>query len=269
MPDTETNNDAHLRSRLARTLTTWALVFLAFIASVALIVAGCYSYTTSLGDSAALAKERADVFLDLVKYLLATILPVVAGWVGTVLAFYYGKENFEAGTKSVTTAAQALTSKEKLATIMVATMGMARSEFNALVLDTEDVNVAKTTDLQTVKEGFKNTKEPDKLYERLPIFLKGDVPFMVLHRSTMNAYLVDADDKDPKNSTLANLFKKVKYLPNDSFAVVSPDATAALAKTEMEKVSNCSDVFVTTDGKKTGAVTRWITNVDLLKASEV
>ena len=269
MADTQTNNDALLRSRLARTLTTWALIFLAFIATVALLVAGLYSYTSSLGDDAVLAEKRAGVFLDLVKYLLATILPVVAGWVGTVLAFYYGKENFEAGTKSVTAAAQALTSKEKLATTMVATMGIARSEFNALVLDTADVNVAKTTDLQKVKEGFKNTKEPDKMYERLPILLNGDIPFMVLHRSTLNAYLVDAADKDPNNSTLENLFATVKYLPNDSFVAVPPDATAALAKTEMEKLANCSDVFVTTDGKKTGAVTRWITNVDLLKASEV
>ena len=268
MADTQTTTDAFFRSQLARILTTWALIFLAFVATVALIVAGFYSYSTPQGD-AATAKERAAVFFDLVKYLLATILPVVAGWVGTVLAFYYGKENFEAGTKSVTTAAQALTSKEKLATTMVATMGMARSAFNALVLDTADVNVAKTTDLQKVKEGFKNTKEPEKMYERLPILLKGDVPFMVLHRSTLNAYLVDAADKDPKNSTLANLFTTVKYLPNDSFVAVAPDATAALAKTEMEKIANCSDIFVTSDGKKTGVVTRWITNVDLFKASEV
>ena len=269
MSDTQTTTDAFFRSQLAKILTTWALVFLAVVAMGALIVAGFYSYSSPAGDTAALAKERAAVFFDLVKYLLATILPVVAGWVGTVLAFYYGKENFEAGTKSVTTAAQALTSKEKLATTMAATMGIARSAFNALVLDTTDVNEAKTTDLQRVKEGFKNTKEPEKMYERLPIFLKGDLPFMVLHRSTLNAYLVDAADKDPKNSTLENLFAIVKYLPNDSFVAVPPDATAALAKTEMEKVPNCSDVFVTTDGKKTGAVTRWITNVDLLKASEV
>lgn len=269
MADTESNNDALLRSRLATTLTTWALIFLAIIALIALTVAGRYSYTASGGDDPVLAKERAGVFLDLVKYLLATVLPVVAGWVGTVLAFYYGKENFEAGTKSVTTAAQALTSKEKLATTMVATMGIAQSEFNALVLDTADVNVAKTTDLQKVKEGFKNTKEPDKMYERLPILLKGNVPYMVLHRSTLNAYLVDAADKDPANSTLEDLFTAVKFSPNDSFVAVASNATAEQAKTEMEKVKNCSDVFVTTDGTKTGAVTRWITNVDILDKAQV
>jgi hypothetical protein len=258
----QTTADDTFRGELAKKLTTYALVFVGGIALLTIACAGLDALWNP-------GEGKTAFFFDVAKYILATTLPVVAGWVGTVLAFYYGRENFDAGTKSVATAAQALTSKEKLATTMVATMGMARSAFNALVLDTTDVNVAKTTDLQKVKEGFKNTKEPEKMYERLPILLKGDVPFMVLHRSTLNAYLVDATDKDPKNSTLANLFATVKYLPNDSFVAVAPDATAALAKTEMEKITNCSDIFVTSDGKKTGAVTRWITNVDLFKASEV
>ena len=268
MPDNQITTDALFRSRLARTLTTWSLCFLLIIALVALIGAGIYSYNAPPGHTPE-AKERATFFFDLVKYLLATILPVVAGWVGTVLAFYYGKENFEAGTKSVTIAARALTTKEKLAGIKVNTLGIARSEFNALVLNTADTEEAKKTDLGTVKDEFRDKKVPAKLYERLPILLKGDVPYMVLHRSTLNAFLVEANEKDPKKSTLGTLCNELKFSPNDSFVAVASDATADQAKTEMENIKNCSDVFVTTDGKKTGAVTRWITNVDLLEKAEI
>jgi hypothetical protein len=37
----------------------------------------------------------------------------------------------------------------------------------------------------------------------------------------------------------------------------------------MERVKGCADVFVTTDGTAAPAVTRWITNVDLLQAAQV
>ena len=74
MADTQTTTDAFFRSQLARILTTWALIFLAFVATVALIVAGLYSYYAPTETvAAAAAKERAAVFFDLVKYLLATI----------------------------------------------------------------------------------------------------------------------------------------------------------------------------------------------------
>ena len=92
---------------------------------------------------------------------------------------------------------------------------------------------------------------------------------MVLHRSTLNAFLVETKDKEAKDYKLSDLFKKVDYLPKNSFVTVGPQATAALGKTEMEKIPNCSDVFVTVDGTRNSAVTRWITNVDLLNAAEI
>ena len=96
MSDSQTTADALFRSKLARTLTMGAMVFLVIVASVTLIGAGIYS-ATAKGEGVD-AEKRATFFFDIAKYLFATILPVVAGWVGTVLAFYYGKENFEAGT---------------------------------------------------------------------------------------------------------------------------------------------------------------------------
>src|SRR5205823_14500229 len=121
--------------------------------------------------------------------------------------------------------------------------------------------------LDRIEAGFTADDPKAKPYERLPVLLAGEIPYMVLHKSTLNSFLVDkkrADkEKDAKDYTLGDLFGKVDYLPKNSFVTVGPLATAVDAKTLMEKVENCADVFVTADGKPNGVVTRWITNVDL------
>src|SRR5436853_1792917 len=118
MADDQTTTDAVFRSRLAKTLTTGALWFLVSVAVIALVGAAIYSSTGGEPKD----EKRATFFFDMAKYILATVLPVVAGWVGIVLAFYYGKENFEAGSRSITDAAKALTSKDKLAATVVANL---------------------------------------------------------------------------------------------------------------------------------------------------
>ncbi len=266
MPNNQTSaqatSDPIFRSRLAQRLTTGALIFVGIVAAITLSGAGLNALIKPDEKNTAL-------FFDMAKYILATVLPVVAGWVGTVLAFYFGKENFEAGTRSVADAAKALTSKEKLATTVVGSLGKARSDFKALVFDAEQSKNPGNVDLEKIKNGFADETASDKLYERLPVLLVGDVPYMVLHRSTLNAFLVEAKGQEAKDFKLNDLFKKVDYLPQNSFVTVGPQATAALAKTEIEKIPNCSDVFVTVDGKRSSAVTRWITNVDLLNAAEI
>ena len=244
-----------------------ALLFLVSVATVALIAAAVYSYNA---PDARAEKERVAFFFDLAKYILATVLPVVAGRVGTVLAFYYGKENFEAGTKTVTTAAQALTSKEKLAATLAVSLGKAKSDFKALVLTKEEsadpkkvrLNELKKSSLQQAKKI--NLMNASGLLPRRPSlhgFASEHVKFFPGRSEQSRA------DQKHLRLPLGNLYDKVDYLPLKSFVTVAPDATAAQAETEMEKIENCSDVFVTVNGKVTSAVIRWITNVDLLKAA--
>ena len=266
MPNDQTsaqaNSDAIFRSRLAQRVTTGALIFVCIVAAITLTCAG---FNALINPD----EKKTAFFFEVAKYILATILPVVAGWVGTVLAFYFGKENFEAGSRSVTDAAKALTSKDKLAATVVGSLGKARSDFKALVFDVEESKSPGNVGLEKVKNAFADETASDKLYERLPVLLVGGVPYMVLHRSTLNSFLDETKGKEAKDYKLSDLFKKVDYLPKNSFVTVGPQATAALGKTEMEKIPNCSDVFVTVDGTRNSAVTRWITNVDLLNAAEI
>src|ERR1051326_7529249 len=267
MADTP-SSDPLIRSRLARTLTSGAFTFLIIVATTALVGGAIYSWYAPSGDD-----KRATFFFEVAKYILATVVPVVAGWVGTVLAFYYGKENFEAGTRSVTTTAQALTSKQKLATTMVATLGKELGKFTALVLNEDQSKAPDKVTLDKVDPAFGPVPPQDKPYERLPILLAGNLPYTVLHRSTMNSFVVDVLKKDPTKTTggltLAELFTHVGSVPEKNFVIVAESETADAAKQRMESVKNCSDVFVTADGTAKSAVKRWITNVDLLQALEV
>ncbi len=114
-------------------------------------------------------------------------------------------------------------------------------------------------------------KEPP--FERLPILSAKGAPLMLVHRSVLNDFLLNKKTADPgktaKDYNLSNLVKDYPWLEQNSFATVSPTASAAQAKDAMAQKKGCSDVFVTMDGTSASAVTRWITNVDLLQAAQV
>jgi len=251
-----------LRSELARTVTIGSLVFVVITASIILLCAGINAATPPFD------KDKTNLFFDIAKYVLGAILPVVGVWVGTVLAFYFGKENFEAATRSVTAAARALSSRDKLEATSVQDLGKAIQATAHLTL-----GPAETADTITLDKIEKAFIEGQKVYERLPVLLSSSAPYMVLHRSTLNDFLLQKKkaekDKESKDYKLTDLFAEKPWLPDKSFVTVGPSATAAQARAEMDKIKDCSDVFVTADGTRQGAVSRWITNVDLLEAAQV
>ena len=262
---TEANNDALFRSQLARSVTFGALTFIVVAAAIILLAAG-------INAAIRPDKENTTLFFDISKWVLGVILPVVAAWVGTVMAFYFGKENFEAASKSVRDMAKAMTSQDKLAATPVRVLGTAKEAMIILPLTTSDGAEAAKTKLDVVENAF---TKGGFTYERLPVLFSTGAPYILLHRSALNDFLrqmIKKDKtKDAKDYTLADLFAGdgTPWVPANSFVAVGPEATAAQAKEKMEKVKGCADVFVTVDGTAQGGVSRWLTNVDLLKAAEV
>lgn len=96
---------------------------------------------------------------------------------------------------------------------------------------------------------------------------------MVVHRSILNDFLLKqkevAPDKKTAEFNLADLVAAYPWLTENSFITVPPTASAADAKNKLAPRTGCADVFVTMDGTSATAVTRWITNVDLLQAAQV
>src|SRR5205823_8752413 len=78
-------------------------------------VAGLIIVVAGINAIRAPDQERTmTAFFDIAKYVLGVLLPVIGAWVGTVLAFYFGKENFEAASKSAASLVRQLSPREKL-----------------------------------------------------------------------------------------------------------------------------------------------------------
>jgi hypothetical protein len=248
------------RVRLAHSVTVWAMIAIALL-GVAIISIGGYNATTLNTE------EARRGFLDTAKYVFAAVLPVVAAWVGTVMAFYFGKENYRAATESVARIVQ-LTSREKLGQTKAKDIGKRIEDVAPLRLGENDTVEAITLD--KLEEKMRAKAPP---FERLPILQATGAPLMVVHRSIFNDFLLKrktaAPDKTAKDYKLSELVADFPWLTENSFATVSPDASAAQAKDAMEQKKGCADVFVTMNGTPATPVSYWITNVDLLQAAQV
>ena len=203
---------------------------------------------------------------DAARLVFGSIVPLIGTWVGTVLGFYFGRENFKAASTSITAASSSITPQGKLETTPVASLGKKIQTTAKFQLGASDTKEDLTLD--KIESAFVVGSE---VYERLPLLLASGAPYMVLHRSTLNEFLLQKikTDKttDSKNYTLAELLTSEPWLPERSFAVVSMEATAAQAKVEMDKIPTCSDIFVTENGTRHSTVSRWITDVNLLEAA--
>jgi hypothetical protein len=239
----------------------WAMVAIVVLGITILAIAGYNSATTKTAES---SRE----FIETAKYIFAAVVPVVAAWVGTVMAFYFGKENYRAAAESVSQIAKQLTSQEKLGQTRAQEIGKAIDDVAPLRLGPSDTIATITLDKLEAKM---KAKAPP--FERLPILSANGAPLMVVHRSVLNDFLLNKKMADPgKNGAdynLSDLVKDYPWLTENSFATVPAGASAADAKAAMERVKGCADVFVTTDGTAASAVIRWITNVDLLQAAQV
>lgn len=211
------------------------------------------------------------------KIVFDSLLPVFGTWVGTLLAFYFSKENFEAATKSVTEIAKGVTGTEKLSSLRV-TEKMRRTDQIA----TLPAQLQGKTDAEVPLSAVVAHLGTLKL-DRLPLFegnkAKGRAK-CVVHLSNIHRFLARktlAGESASKlmlseligDPDLAPVFKR-------SFSCVAQTCTLADAKTAMDNQSkelsplgNCYDVFVTASGAETEDVIGWITNDIINENSKV
>ncbi|MDR4498290.1 MAG: hypothetical protein MRK02_10285 [Candidatus Scalindua sp.] len=196
--------------------------------------------------------------------VLTAVLPLLGVWVGTVLAYYFSKENFEAANRSVREMAKQLTPMEKLMSIPVKSKMIPRSEMMLL-----NITPDKTEDTIKINDDILKVLE-EKKRNRLPILDKNNHPKYMIHRSMIDKYLTRKIVKDKmslsevEDLTLRKLLEddaELKRIFENGFAIVKADANLGDAKIEMESESNCQDIFVTINGTKNEPVIGWITNL--------
>jgi hypothetical protein len=200
------------------------------------------------------------------KEILTMVLPMIGTWVGTVLAFYFGREQLEAATRSVTAIASQLTPDEKLRSVKVVDKMIPRSDIYVVTEDPASVLLLDSlAGLRTSKKG-----------NRLPVLSKENHPKYVVHRSTIDGFLANAAAAgksldDLKKLTLDDLLKDAEFGPYvvNTVVVLSESATLADAKQAMEAVRWCQDAMITRSGTANEPVTGWVTNVIVEANSKV
>jgi len=250
------------RERLGVWLVLWstgALVLLGVAALVGAAIAG------------------GDVFQRTAQLLLSSLLPLFGTWVGTVLAFYYTKENFEAASASTLDVVRAVA--QKLSAARVSDYMMRRG--NIIAETIPPGNSIGDLTIVVVEQRLTTIGANGQRISRLPILDSTDACIAILHRAVFTEALAsglrDLPPVDPANDTLAKLLSRRYPSPaaatyeefiRKTIAFVAQDRTLADAKSEMEKIPGCQDVIVTKTGGKTEPVIGWISNIDIGRLSQ-
>ena len=219
------------RWQLAQIVTVMSIVGIAIIGALVII----------LGDDKSQASQ----------IVMTATLPLLASWVGAVLAYYYSSESIEAATRSVK---ELLTTQEKLQAIPVVDVMI---KYRKMVYFTYEDSLNVQEMLQKLKDSGKGNRMPILGDEKQPVY--------ILHKSAIDEALLkraQAGD-DLASVTLKDLLDKdpeLKSLGESTFGVVGSNARLADAQYEMRRIDKCQDVFVTENGQRDDAVVGWITN---------
>lgn len=202
--------------------------------------------------------ERAETTMA----VFTALLPVVGTWIGTVLAFYFAKENFQAAsdaTRATMKQAGTLSEDTKVTDVMTP---LGKISPLRKVVDMEGADTLALSDLNKEMEETQN--------HRVPIFttLTG-APLLVIHQAHVNDYAqktsrsVDALIDDATVGTLRQYPELKSAVEN--FVTVQLTATVADARKTLQQAPGSKDVFITADGTREGPVVGWVTNSDLAR----
>lgn len=197
--------------------------------------------------------------------VFTTITTLVGTWVGTLLAFYYSRENFESASRSLQQTIQHLTPDEKLHGVKVADAMISRSEM--ISFDLAEGQDMKSVPLSELDDRMKKAK-----VTRLPILKADGTAAGIVHLSLIAQFnspgtgASAAPSPPPTVGDLmlrADLGEKVTRL-----GFVGRDRSLRDAKAAMNAQPKCKDVFVTATGGAKEPIVGWITDTRILLALE-
>lgn len=232
-------------------LTTVGILGLAAILSAALIDEG----------------NTADKRFAFIRDTFTMLLPVLGTWVGTVLAFYFSRENFEEAAKQTANLVKQLSPEQKLEQIPVVEAMISLEDISTTryVLTTSADNVNLWND---IVDGVLNKFSKN----RLPVLDQTGQVKYVIHRSIIDKYIAEKaiSGTDVKSLTLNDLIAANDYAQvATAFGTVGKTTKLIAVKQQIDGNPNCADVFVTEDGTKSSKAIGWITNVIVAEKSRL
>lgn len=215
-----------------------------------------------------------------IKDFIGILLPLIGTWMGTILAFYFSKQNFEAANQRVREMVnQITTTDEKLETFNVADVMIKPDTAILTLVDNEaDFKAKKLSDLlEKMKESHS---------ERMPILQKNTLKFIFLiYRTTIERFILGCINgtiklnptKQPQpeiaNMTVDDMFQSdysiIKEIINIKNCFQPLSATLSEIKKAMQDNAMCQDVFITKTGSQDEPVEGWVTNNLIIEKAEL
>lgn len=190
------------------------------------------------------------------KWVFNGTVPLLASWIGTILAFYFGRENMQAATESVL----ALT-KDKIDDII---------QVKNMMITTETMvylKVNKSNEILSQIDGKPLTANEQALGAVLKSFQevgKNRIPVLSDKLTPISVIDIEHLEKADQTKDLATFLKNhPDQFGNEKlngFKTVSPDTTLGNAILLFGGSKSCRNVFVTDNGEPDGRVQGWVTD---------
>jgi hypothetical protein len=251
MSDTSQAQGQPGRDNIATRVLAWSGLGILAV-SIAVIASTIAPYFVTGGEADEIRRIALTVF--------NTLVPMFGTWVGTVIAFYFARENFAEATKSTRELVGQL-GDDRLKQIPVKEVWIPVDKIEAAELPANGpagVSIDKLREMLELKK-----------FSRAPVWDANKVIKYILHESLIFKYLVRFKDRPQTGQTLEHLLTEAEYTKlATAIAFVGASATLADAKKAMDSNPDCQDVFVTTTGQASAPVAGWITNVVIAKSSK-
>lgn len=227
------------------------------------------SGTVILGGLGIWLAFRSENKSENLQYIFGALLPLWGTWIGTILAYYFSKENFETASKNTKEVLdKVMTSSQKLKMLKVTEVMIPFGKMTVHQIKENDMNEIR------LKELRETMKSENRL--RLPIINKSRHVEAVVHKSTIDHYFADIicehsglNQPDP---SLGQAREKDQYLNmvlTYGRGYISMNASLLDAQRLMEKTPVCNDIFITETGKAKEPVLGWITNMTIAEKAQL
>ena len=247
------------RDVLGLRIISWSLAIMLILATLILGFAMGIAVISKNAD-------HIEKSLEVIRWVFSSILPLLGTWVGTVIAFYFSKENFKAAndaTRDLVKLAGGKLSEVKVADVMI------KSSEIVDPVKVPDGKLEKVK-LKTIKDAFSREFKPGKAVTRVLFVNDLGSCIGILHQSTWFEFQVIANDLDLDQDLIGDNKKMtLRSKPGTSFedavtksiAFVSVHGTLADAKAAMESKPLSQDVIVTQSGASDEPMMGWISNI--------
>lgn len=183
------------------------------------------------------------------------VLPVMAAWGGSVLTFYFSRENFDAAQNSIEAVVRGLSAEDRANLILAEAAMIKRAEIFDVVVG-QHQTVGR---LMEIRDRHQRS--------RMPIFNADGTVYGVVHASLLFEFLharPHGDQRPDAEIPLQELLDHPRFGEIiRHVATIGPKATILEVKRKLDEDRAVQDIFVTANGAADGVVKGWLTNIDV------